>query len=116
MNTAVILGNLTKEVEVKQTQNGKNYTRFTVAVRRDKDNTDFISCVAWNKTAEFMQKYCIKGMKVCVEGRIETGSYEDKDGKKVYTTDIVVENIEPIWSKKDSEQKVTDDDSSELPF
>lgn len=124
MNKTELLGRLTKDIELKYTQSQKAFTQFTVAVnRRGKDaGTDFITCMAWDKTAEFMQKYCTKGMQVAIAGRIQTGSYDDKDGKRVYTTDVVVEEIEPIWEKKEGAtpfenaapvEQVTDED---LPF
>lgn len=125
MNHVVILGRLTKDIEVRYTQSQKAFTNFTVAVnRRGKEaEADFITCQAWEKTAEFMQKHCKKGMRVAASGRIQTGSYTDKDGKIVYTTDVVVSEVTPIWDKKEETnvfegqtyEPVTDD-SSELPF
>lgn len=123
MNKVMLLARMCKDIEVKYTQNQKAFTKFTVACnRRGKDaGTDFITCQAWDKTAEFIQKYCTKGMQVAIIGRIQTGSYDDKDGKKVYTTDVVVEEITPIWDKKkegnepfeNEANQVTDED---LPF
>lgn len=103
MNHVVILGRLTKDIEVRYTQSQKAFTNFTIAVnRRGKDaGTDFITCQSWDKTAEFMQKHCKKGMRVAVSGRIQTGSYTDKDGKIVNTTDVVVSEVTPIWDKKE---------------
>ena len=100
-------------------------SRFTVAIDRKfkRDETDFIRCVAFGKTAEFMEKYMYKGMKVEIEGRIQTGSYENKEGKKVYTTDIICDSVEFAESKKAGEktaEKPNDDfvdiDEKELPF
>lgn len=123
MNKVMLLARMCKDIELKYTQNQKAFTKFTVACnRRGKDaGTDFITCQAWDKTAEFIQKYCTKGMQVAIVGRIQTGSYDDKDGKKVYTTDVVVEEITPIWDKKkegnepfeNELNQVTDED---LPF
>lgn len=104
MNKAMIVGRLTRDPNVRYSQ-GENQTcvaRFTLAVdrRRSKNSregeqtADFISCVAFGKTGEFVEKYARKGMKFDIVGRIQTGSYQDKDGKTVYTTDIVVEEIE----------------------
>lgn len=104
--------------------------RFSLAVDRKykKDgetNADFISCVAWRKTAEFLEKYGRKGVKLVVEGSIQTGSYTNKDGQKVYTTDVVVENCEFAESKKQEEPQPTPEneqymdvpiDTDELPF
>ena len=104
MNKAMIVGRLTRDPNVRYSQ-GENQTcvaRFTLVVdrRRSKNSregaktADFISCVAFGKTGEFVEKYARKGMKFDIVGRIQTGSYQDKDGKTVYTTDIVVEEIE----------------------
>lgn len=109
MNKVILMGRLTRDVEVRYSQ-GDNSTavaRFTLAVdrrvRRDGGNNeqtaDFISCVAFNKIAEFFEKYGRKGTKFVIEGRIQTGSYTNKDGQKVYTTDVVVENTEFAESK-----------------
>lgn len=124
MNKICMLGRMCKDIELKYTQNEKAIARFTVACnRKGKDaGTDFITCTAWDKTAEFMQKYCTKGMQVAIVGRLQTGSYDDKDGKKVYTTDVVVEEVTPIWNKKEdnapfeNQNEVTPIDISDLPF
>ena len=120
MNQAIILGRITKDIEVKRTQNDKIYTKFTLAVnRRGKDaGTDFISCMAWEKTAELLEKYCKKGAQVCVAGRIQTGSYDDMDGKKVYTTDVIVEELTIIWDKKENATQPNESAEVEesLPF
>lgn len=122
MNKVCILGRMCKDVELKYTQNQKAFTKFSVACnRRGKDaGTDFISCMAWDKTAEFMQKYCTKGMQVAITGRIQTGDYDDKDGKKVYTTDVIVEEITPIWNKKEEnapfENELNEITDSDLSF
>ena len=126
MNKVVLLARMCKDIELKYTQSEKAIARFTVACnRKGKDaGTDFITCTAWDKTAEFMQKYCTKGMQVAIVGRLQTGSYTDKDSKTVYTTDVVVEEVTPIWNKKEENtpfeniegQAPVIDDSSELPF
>lgn len=107
MNKWEGMGRLTRDPEVRYTQgeNAMCIARFTLAVdRRYKHNgeqqeADFISCVAFGKAGEFAEKYFRKGLKVVVVGRIQTGSYTDRDGKKVYTTDIVVEEQEFAESK-----------------
>ena len=95
LNRVILIGRLTGSPEVRYSNvNGDQLAiaRYTLAVdRKKKDETDFIRCVAFGKQGEFAEKYLNKGMKIGVEGRIQTGSYEDKDGKKVYTTDVVVE-------------------------
>ena len=105
MNKIILVGRLTKDPEVRTTSAGFNTVNFTVAVNRNFKNTegnydaDFISCVAYGNQADLVSKYLDKGSKVSVEGHIQTGSYE-KDGKKTYTTDIVVEKIQFLDSKK----------------
>lgn len=99
MNKVVLLGRLTKEPDVRQTQ-VVTIARYTLAVTRrgkkqeGQQEADFISCVAFGKAGEFAEKYLHKGMKICVAGRIQTGSYTNRDGQKVYTTDVVVEEQE----------------------
>lgn len=92
MNNVALIGRLTKDPDVRASQTGETVTKYTLAVDRPgKDKgADFISCVTFGKTAEFASKYLKKGTKVGVEGRIQTGNYTNKDGQKVYTTDVVV--------------------------
>ena len=101
MNKVILIGNLTKAVEIRYTAQGLGVANFTLAVKRDngKDETDFINCIGYGKTAEAISKYLDKGSKTSIEGRIQTGSYE-KDGKKIYTTDVVVDKVEFLNSKK----------------
>ena len=99
MNSVQLTGRLTRDPEVRYTDGGSTIARFTLAVNRrfkseSGPDADFISCVAFGKTAEFIEKYFSKGRKMDLNGRIQTGSYTNKDGQKVYTTDIVVENVE----------------------
>lgn len=111
MNKVVLMGRLTKDPEVRYSQ-GENSTavaRYSLAVDRrfkkeGEATADFINCVAFGKAAEFVEKYLRKGTKITIAGRIQTGSYTDKDGKKVYTTDVVVEEQEF------AESKATDND------
>lgn len=107
MNSVQLIGRLTRDPEVRYTDGGSSIARFSLAVdRRFKQengaDADFINIVSFGKTAEFIEKYFHKGMKVALNGRIQTGSYTDKDGKKVYTTDIVAENVEFCESKGNS--------------
>ena len=108
MNSVVLMGRLTRDPDIRYNTQGDGQmaiARFTVAVdrrfrREGSDQTaDFISCVAFGKTAEFIEKYVSKGTKLCLSGRIQTGSYTNKDGQKVYTTDVVAENVEFAESK-----------------
>lgn len=104
MNRVVLIGRLTKDIELRKTQSGTSVGSFTIAVNRrlkqeGQPEADFIRCTAWGKTAEIMSQYLAKGALVGIEGRIQTGSYQDRDGKTVYTTDVVVENFDFLESK-----------------
>ena len=109
MNKVILIGRLTRDAEVRQTQ-GDNATaiaRYTLAVdrryKKDGEATaDFINCVAFGKAAEFAEKYLRQGTKIAIVGRIQTGSYTDKNGNKVYTIDIVIEEQEFAESKASS--------------
>lgn len=104
MNKVIIIGRLTRDPEVRVSEGRENMTvtRYTLAVDRrfNLDEADFIPCVVFGKSAEFAEEYFFKGMKVAVEGRIQTGSYTNKDGVKVYTTEVIVENQEFVESKQ----------------
>ena len=105
MNKVILMGRLTRDPEVRYSQgeNAMAIARFTLAVdrrfRRDDASTDFIGCVAFGKNAEFIEKYFRQGTKALITGRIQTGSYTNRDGQKVYTTDVVVEDQEFAESK-----------------
>lgn len=105
MNKAILTGRLTGDPEVRITTTGKSVATYTLAVDRrfkqeGQPEADFLKCIVWNKSAEFAAKHFTKGMKVNVVGSIQTRSYEDKDGKKVYVTEIVVDEQEFGESKK----------------
>ena len=102
MNQVMLTGRPTKAPEVRYAQDGKAVARFSLAVDRYKDGADFISCVAFGKTAEFIEKYVNKGVKYAVVGHIRTGSYDGKNGK-VYTTDVVIDSIEFCERKAESQ-------------
>ena len=108
MNKVILMGRLTRDPEVRYSQgeNATAYARFTLAVdrrfRREEATADFISCVAFGKNAEFIEKYFRQGTKAVIAGRIQTGCYTNKDGQKVYTTDVVVEEQEFAESKNAS--------------
>ncbi len=121
MNCVQIIGRLCKDVDLKTValkDGDLSVARYTLAVDRrgKKDEADFISCVCFGKTADFAGRYLCKGMKIAVEGRIQTGSYE-KDGRKIYTTDVVVENHYFCESKKaeKKEEQEEDDDFMSIP-
>lgn len=110
MNKVILMGRLTRDPEVRYSQgdNAMAIARYTLAVDRrfsrnnDEATADFIGCVAFGRSGEFAEKYFRKGTKVLVTGRIQTGSYTNKDGVKVYTTDVVVEDQEFAESKNSS--------------
>ena len=111
MNKVIISGRLTRDADIKYSQgeNAKAVARFTLAVDRrfkregEEQTADFISCVAFGKTAEVVERYCKQGTKLVIEGRWQTGSYTNKDGVKVYTNDCMVEQLEFAESKSASE-------------
>ena len=112
MNKVILMGRLTRDPEVRYTQgdNQMAIARYTLAVDRrfnrgnDENTADFISCVAFGKSGEFAEKYLRKGTKIAVTGRIQTGSYTNKDGVKVYTTEVVVEDQEFAESKNSNSE------------
>ena len=114
MNKVILIGRLARDPDVRYTQDGMAIARYTLAVdrkfRKNNENgneqtADFISCVVFGKSAEFAEKYLRKGIKTAVTGRIQTGSYTNRDGQKVYTTDVVVEEQEFVESKKTAGQE-----------
>ena len=110
MNIFMANGRLVKDLELRKSQSGVSNVRFTLAVNRNRKNeqgeteADFLNCIAFNKTAELLAQYCGKGSKISIRGSLQTGSYDDKDGKKIYTTDVMVNEIEFLDSKKDAQQ------------
>ena len=106
MNKVLLIARLCRDPEIRTGKDNLCVAKFTVACdRRGKDQeADFISCVAFGKTGEFVEKYFKKGMKVALEGRWQTGSYTNKEGQKVYTNDCVIEQCEFAESKKANEQ------------
>lgn len=123
MNKCTLVGRLTKDPEIRYSQ-GENTTataRFSVAVNRRFKNAegnydaDFINCVAFGKTAEFLEKYFKKGMAIGLTGHIQTGSYTNKDGQKVYTTDVIVEETEFVESKNASNNTTKDTSTYSAP-
>ncbi len=130
MNKVILIGRITKDVEV---QHGEStFCRFILAVERrykkdgEEKTVDFIGCVAFGKSAEFLGKYGSKGTKFVVDGRLQTGSYTNKEGVRVFTTDVIVEHMEFAESKKDGGSsfgvdengfmQIPDDIDGELPF
>ena len=93
MNVVIAKGNMTDDPRITETTTGKKKADFTLALNRSKDGADFPRFVAWEKTAELIEKYCHKGTALLIEGHIQPGSYEGKNGK-VYTTDVICDRIE----------------------
>lgn len=109
MNSVVLVGRTTKDIELRRTGSGTAVASFTLAVNRDfKTNdgqeADFIQCVAWKKTAELLDQYVHKGDRIALNGSIRTRNYEDNHGKKVYVTEVLVNHVEFLETKKNSEQ------------
>lgn len=122
MNKVILMGRLTRDPEIRYSagDNSKAVARYTLAVdrryqREGEQEADFISCVAFDKRAEFAEKYFRKGTKIVIVGRITTGKYTNKDGQTVYTTDVVVEENEFAESKSASERSQQSDNGSSMP-
>ena len=103
MNSVSISGRLTSDVEVRKTQSGLSVAAFTVAVQKDKEHADFINCVAWRASADFLGQYTRKGDMVGVMGRLSTRDYE-RDGHKVYVTEVVADRVEILAKKAQNAQ------------
>lgn len=140
MNQVELIGRLARDPEVRTSQSGSVVGRYTLAVdrrfkREGEATADFISCICFGKAAEFAEKYLTKGIKIAVIGRIQTGSYTNREGQKVYTTDVVIESQEFVESKSTNDSTrggrpqeppleggnddfmvVPDDIEEELPF
>ena len=136
MNKVILMGRLTRDPEIRYSQGDKPMAiaRISLAVDRKfkqegQPTADFINCIAFGKTAEVIEKYVAKGTKIAVVGRIQTGSYTNKDGQKVYTTDVVIDSQEFCEGKKETQEtapsapvdkdgfmNIPDGIDSELPF
>lgn len=136
MNKVLLIGRLTKDPEIRHTQNGATVVSYTLAVNRrvqtpGQPDADFISCVAWNKTADLMAQYLHKGSLIGVEGRIQTRSYDNQYGNRVYITEVMTESIQFLEPKNAGKQnagyqsnntvgydpnETLDIDADDLPF
>ena len=110
MNKVILMGRISRDIDTRFGTNNLQISRYGIAVERayKKDgeaSADFINCIAFGKQAEFAEKYLRKGMKVAIEGRIQTGSYKDREGKTVYTTDVVANRVQFIGSNGSSGQQ-----------
>ena len=121
INKTILIGRLIRDPEVKETTSGTHFVNFTVACDRMKTKNnqdpgaDFISCVAWQQSADFLGQYGHKGDTVLVDGRISTRDYEDKDGKKVYVTEVTANNVQ-LTAKKEAKTEADEYLANMGPF
>lgn len=106
MNKVILIGRLTRDPEIRTAQDGLTIARYSLAIDRQtkEKQADFFRCVTFGKNAEFVERYLKKGTKVAVTGRLQSGSYTDRDGRKVYTVEVVTENHEFVESKAEAER------------
>ena len=126
MNNVVLIGRLTKDPELKYSQAGKAYCRFTVAINREfnREEADFINCLAFGKTAETIAEWLGKGRRIALQGRIQTGSYQNSNGDTIYTTEVVADRFEFVDSARSETSKNQSysnnddvlDDNDDFPF
>ena len=121
MNKVLIHGRIARDPEVRTTASGTQYARFSVAVDRptkagEEKKADFIPCLAWSKTAEFVGKYFPKGKEILCEGRIQTGKYTTESGENRYTTDVVIDRVEFCGSAGTNAKNTQVDAPNDIPF
>lgn len=125
MNNVILMGRLTRDPELKYSQAGKAYCRFTVAINREfnREEADFINCLAFGKTAETIAEWLGKGRRIALQGRIQTGSYQNSNGDTVYTTEVVADRFEFVDSARSETSKKSYsnnddvlDDNDDFPF
>ena len=110
MNKVILIGNITKDIELRQSNSGKFVVEFSVAINNGKDQqgnelpADFINCTAWNKTAEVLSKYATKGTKVCIEGAMKTQTWTDQQGNNRYKTYVLVDRVELLSRPQQQQQ------------
>lgn len=105
INSCTIVGRITKDIELKTTQSGKKVVSFTIASNRDKENASFIDVVCWNVLAENLSRYCTKGNRIAVSGRLETRTYQNSDSKNVKVSEIIASNIQFLEYKTQEQQQ-----------
>ena len=116
INKAILMGRLTRDPELRHTGSGTPVCSFSIAVSEgygENQKTEFINCVAWNKSAEFVDKYFTKGSMIIVDGRISTRTWEGQDGKKNYATEVVANQVAFGGSKKDKEEETPSYDAED---
>lgn len=124
MNNVTLMGRLTRDPELKYSQAGKAYCRFTVAINREfnREEADFINCLAFGKTAETIAEWLGKGRRIALQGRIQTGSYQNSNGDTIYTTEVVADRFEFVDSQNENSKKTHSnnndvlDDNDDFPF
>lgn len=121
LNVCALIGRLTADPELRETPGGAKVTSFCLAVQRDyvkqgeDRQSDFVDCVAWNQTAEFMSKYLKKGAQIAVSGRLQTRTYEDREGHTRKATEVIVSGVN-FCEKKDRDDPIIAPDDEDLPF
>lgn len=121
INRVVLVGRLTKSPELRKTQNGTSVCKFTLAVNRratgqGQPDADFISCVAWNKTADLMLQYLNKGSLIGIEGRLQTGRFTNNNGETIYTCDVMVDSLQFLDPKKSDGQSNDNQEPREMSY
>lgn len=119
INKVILVGRITKDPELRKTQSGASVVSFTLACNRrvkqeGQPEADFINCQAWGKTAEVICQYVFKGHLLGLEGRIQTRSYDDKNGKRVYVTEVVADSVQFLESKKQAENGVSGTETAQM--
>ena len=119
INRVVLVGRLTKSPELRKTQNGTSVCKFTLAVNRrvtgqGQPDADFISCVAWNKTADLMLQYLSKGSLIGIEGRLQTGRFTNNNGETIYTCDVMIDSLQFLDQKKSDGQSNDNQEPREM--
>ena len=118
LNRVILMGRISQDIELKRTQSGISVLSFNVAVERsfvkqgEERQADFISCVAWRQTAEFISKYFSKGRMIALEGNLRTRNYEDKNGSRHYITEVYVDNVSFTGEKKQSSENLSYNNSN----
>lgn len=118
INRVVLIGRLTKDPVLRKTLNNKSVAAFTIACDRNTNqnqDADFINCIAWNHVADFLAKYIKKGALVSLEGRIQTRSYDDKNGNRIFKTEVAANLVQPLESKKERQQREQVNSSEAAP-
>lgn len=113
MNSVTLTGNLTKDIELKETQNNKKFCNFTIAVKKSFSNDSiFIDCIAWETQAEFLKNYAGKGKRIGVVGEIDSYNYQDSNGNNRKNTQVVVRQVEGLWNRENNSNSSTQNNNT----